>query len=129
MQIKMTVIPQFNLQLSIAQIELLLKLSDQHYDAVCRSYSQRCIGPGTKNGLIRIWHDIQTDWVQQQTTNRSTQPWFNANSRQLDTLLKIMECWHGLMERELDLVTAMRQGFCKALTLSNKVLPGLEWEI
>lgn len=103
--------PQFIFSLTTKQTDLLMRCSQLHYDAHCRSYSSA--PTATKPpGVLHSWHNSTTNW-----------PGFKITCffEHLDTCLKILEMPPANRTLEDEQIRSdLVKDFHEALTLANR---------
>lgn len=109
MKIKICAQPKFYFQLNAEQIAVLMQLSREHYDGVCKS-------AGQDRGFIFGWNN----WYQVQPESEQSASW-----RELDICLKIME--GAAHRRELwDVALKLGADFRRAMQTANEQLGPIE---
>jgi hypothetical protein len=117
MKIEISVKPQFHLYLTQRQCELITKMSCNHYDRVC-------IEASLSDGFLARW----LRHIKAVGTGFGIQV-SHADFRQCDTILKICENNTLLTTQESVEVGDVVCSILKALSLSNKQIAHLNWEI
>ena len=122
MNIEIAAEPKFWIELSRAQVLVLVKCSTHHYDMVCKSSSQL-------GGFLYGWHNH----ILFATENEADSPdpvKVCGSFRQLDTCLKIMENITILQEQsERELAVEIRVWFRKALHKANNEMPSIHFKV
>ncbi len=108
--------PVFYFELTLAHIEVLWKLSREHYDHKCKDASN--IG-----GFIHGWHNAVT------YSDDGTKAICQADWRQMDLTLKILECIAGRNMEEIALMADIRLSFNKAMTESIAVVSCIHHDV
>jgi hypothetical protein len=101
--------PEFRFMLTLAQVDVLVKLSRGHYDSVCRAASD----PNAPHGdhFIYTWRAC-VEGAGEDYTHR-------ASWRQLDVCLKIMEMAGMCTRQEKAAVDKLRHAFFSAMSVAN----------
>jgi hypothetical protein len=125
MHIQITAKPQFSLTPTREQLNLLIRMSEMHYDHTCKMMS---VGRGTGapvNGLFVIWdHSITM-----QEENPEHAAVCHATFRDLDLVLKVCENHSILNPEERKEVWNFTAQVSRALDLANKQVHVLEWNL
>lgn len=114
MNIAITSTAVFHLCITRPILDVLIKLSANHYDSSCKLLYTRA-GQGQVNGLLRIWNDT----LQLVLVDGESNAKVRATFRDLDILLKCMEMSNWLSADETRLVDGLRCDFLAALRLAN----------
>jgi len=101
--------PEFLLPLTIADVEMIRKVSAQHYDAVCREASGEAYQSDNRN-FLTSWRNILQSYEKYPPTEEDIAagfvPTVSATWRQIDTVLKILEPCNTFMLTPIDTLAA-----------------------
>ena len=119
MQITITAKPVFNFVISNNELTILLGLSENHYDAKCKSISK-------SGGFLFGWQNMMLSdngftWKEETTVA--------ATFDQLDILLKVLEGSWCLSPEDKPIASKMSITFRHALQVSNTIMPTLSWGV
>jgi len=130
MKIRIQGQPEFLLPLTIAEVELIRKVSAKHYDSVCRNAS---IGEGyfpDNRNFLTSWRNTLDNYEKYPPTDEDIAAGFvtmvSATWRQLDTCCKILEQSNLFMLTPIDALAAkhLREDFHKGLREANYLYAG-----
>jgi hypothetical protein len=97
MKIRIQGQPEFLLPLTVLQVELIRKVSEKHYDHVCRDASIEGYIDDNRN-FLTSWRNILSNYVKYPPTEEDIASGFvvsvSATFRQLDTCCKILESFN-----------------------------------
>jgi len=116
MDIKIQGVPQFTIEITIPQIDVLIKMARRHYDMTCREAGAAGHGP---QGFLVQWHRIISSY--KEWPCEGVTPYIQASFRELDTCLKIMEYTPTLSDEDHVIRDQLTLWFHRALRLSNKM--------
>ena len=106
MQASITCIPRFNFEMNIELIDILIKLSEAHYDSLCRSVSKQ-------GGFLFGWRNI-VDFGGGLIT---------CEFKELDITLKISEDFMStLSENELKIISSYRKFVLRLIESSEALI-------
>ena len=102
--------PEFLLPLTLAEVEMIRKVSAKHYDAVCRDASiPEGYFPDNRN-FLTSWRNTLENYVKYPPTDEDIADGFvvrvSATWRQIDTTLKILEPCNTFMLTPIDALAA-----------------------
>lgn len=122
MYISIKVKPTFALQPSLAMVNLLMQMSELHYDGKCKSMSLR-------GGLFYGWRNAveyanNTNFQENDSTGI-----VYASFSELDLTLKVCENLYLLDNDDQALIDPFVKQILRALTLCNRQLSNLHWEL
>lgn len=129
MRINITAKPFFSFSLPVKVLEALIKLSEIHYDAYCRSASTKANVYANKGFLIK-WHDF-SQYINAGNPNEVEV--YNASFKEIDTVLKILELvdtpgCKGIFGAEVDtFLRSLPSTLQTALRVANNRVP--EWQV
>jgi hypothetical protein len=109
--------PIFRFPLTLTQVRILMKLSEAHYDAVCRSASKQ-------GGFIYGWRNVAEANSKISPTKKAM---MRATWDELDITLKILEASPQLVEHERPLAFEMTNIFRGALGIAREEMK--KWNI
>lgn len=118
MKFQMQGVPTFRFQLSLEEIEVLIRLAVRHYDMTCK----RAAGP---DGVIFQWRkDMQiaaTVREHQDPNEEPYEPLLQADFSDLDVVAKICEPMNmmGLASFEAEVAAKVYMAFMAAMNMSN----------
>lgn len=112
MKITIRAQPKFYFKLTQAQVDLLMKLSELHYDFVCKQASK----PG---GFLMGWKNCVQYFPDSEVS---------GSFRDLDTALKILECAEVFRD-QWAVMWSIRMPFMQALARANEELPKVEFVV
>lgn len=114
MNISITTTPTFRFGITRPVLDVLIKLSESHYDSSCKLLYARA-GHRQVNGLLRIGDDALRLALEERRVTAT----LHATTRDLDLLLKCMEMTHWLPAVEKRIVDVLRKDFLAVLRLAN----------
>lgn len=125
--------PVFLIELSVPQLEVLLQLSESHYEGKCKAASRQ-------GGFLYGWRNTLVVFPEMGTTTPEVPPVVEASGDELGTCLKLLEMAGSLYlancisedRPHLDIAVELVRRFRKALTVAAQAAQGwttfIEWE-
>lgn len=127
MKIKVNAQPVFLIVPSKKMVELLMFMSEHHYDATCKNMSKSAGQNGQLNGLFVIW---KTHLESIEEFTPGAEAWCNAGFRDLDLTLKVCENNAILSDiKDRMFVLAFVERIRQAMSLADDQVKRLEWEL
>ena len=124
MKIRIQGQPEFLLPLTLAEVELMRKVSEKHYDAVCRNASAE--EDQFDHNFLTVWRNHLQFNISYPSDDPDYIPHVSATWRQIDTCCKILEPCNLFMLTPIDTLAAkhLSIGFGKALREANYLYAG-----
>lgn len=111
MKIRIQGRPEFHLPLTLDEVELAIRVSEKHYDSVCREASEAGYYNGGRN-FLASWQRTLGNYVKHPPTEEDYASGFvvgvHATWSQLDTTLKILEPCNLFMLEDVEKMVAAR---------------------
>lgn len=111
MKIRIQGQPEFLLPLTLDEVELVCKVSEKHYDSVCRRASGVTYRENNEN-FLTSWRNTLDNYAKHPPTEEDYASGFvvsiSATWRQLDTTLKILEPCNLFMLEDVEKMVAGR---------------------
>ena len=126
MRINIKAKPAFSLMLTLEQLDLLIIMSEHHYDGACKQLSHN---KSLADGMLLGWKRNVEHAIASVGTDHHYEGWCYATFRELDLLLKVCEntlCIDRERRAEMILFAADVRA---ALDLANKQISPLLWEL
>lgn len=122
MKIRIQGQPEFLLPLTVAEVELMRKVSAKHYDHVCREASAEGYQDNRQN-FLTTWLNVLNNYIKYPSDDPDFVPCVSATWRQIDTTLKILEPCNLYMLTPIDTLAAKHLSYdlTAALRAANEL--------
>lgn len=122
MKIEVVGQPLIRMPLTVAQVDLLLKLSAHHYSVDCRELSAPAgaMGATPNAGLFSGWRNQIAFCAEDSGEEGPTAQAVSASIRQLDLCLKVLELRGACKDSEREMASALSAAILNALRFASE---------